>query len=63
MTKVGRSYRFTPHAFIDSEKERSGPYQLEKAVTGRVVYVHPQGRYFIAEAKVNGHIIREAFKA
>lgn len=31
-------------------------------MTGRIVYIHPKGRYFTLEAVVHGHTIRESFK-
>ena len=29
---------------------------------GKIVYIHPQRRYFVAEGQVGGRTIREAFQ-
>lgn len=31
-------------------------------VKGRVIYVHPKGRFYVAEGEVGGRTIREAYK-
>ena len=32
-----------------------------RSVTGRIVYIHPARRYYMAEATVGNEIIRECF--
>ena len=32
-----------------------------RSVTGRIVYIHPARRYYMAEAKVGNETIRECF--
>lgn len=32
------------------------------AVKGKIVYIHPRGRYYVAEGQVGGRTIREAFQ-
>lgn len=62
--QVGDSYTWTPMSF---EGEASGTGSRDKrlrrarSVTGRIVYIHPQRRYFLAEAKVGNAVIRECF--
>lgn len=62
--QIGDSYTWTPTAF---EGEASGTDSRDKrlrrarSVTGRIVYIHPQGRYFMAEAKVGNAVLRECF--
>ena len=34
---------------------------LTVVIIGRIVYIHPQRRYFLAEAKVGNAVIRECF--
>lgn len=62
--QIGDSYTWTPAAF---EGEASGSDSRDKrlrrtrSVTGRIVYIHPRRRYFLAEAKVGDAVIRECF--
>ena len=60
--QVGDSFTWTPMAF---EGEASGArdkrLRRTRSVSGRIVYIHPQRRYFLAEAKVGGNLIRECF--
>ena len=41
--------------------ERDKRLRRARSVTGRIVYIHPQRRYFLAEAKVGNAVIRECF--
>ena len=50
MVKVGDKKRFTPEGF-------SGHTQ----VTGTVVWVHPQGRFYTVKVVCNGYTIMESF--
>lgn len=60
--QIGDKFAFWPEAFCD---ERSGELPGQKAqtrqLTGRVIYIHPERRYFTVEAMVNGQAIRESF--
>lgn len=60
--QIGDKYRFTPEAF---GAERSGTLPgkrpLPREVTGTVVYIHPQRRFFTVAVEIHGHIIRESF--
>lgn len=60
--QIGDSYTWTPEAF-EGEASGSRDKRLRRArsVTGRIVYIHPQRRYFLAEAKVGNAVIRECF--
>lgn len=63
MVKLGDKITFKPSGFnslssvIDpvTGKERSGE------VTGKVVYVHPAGRYYTVEVEEDGRTYRESF--
>lgn len=63
--QVGDSYTWTPTAF---EGETSGTDSRDKrlrrarSVTGQIVYIHSQRRYFLAEAKVGSSLVRECFQ-
>ena len=60
--QVGDSYTWTPTAFEgEASGERDKRLRRTRSVTGRIVYIHPQRRYFMAEAKVGNAVIRECF--
>lgn len=60
--QVGDSYTWTPMAFEgEASGERDKCLRRARSVTGRIVYIHPQRRYFLAEAKVGNAMIRECF--
>lgn len=60
--QVGDSYTWTPMAFEgETSGERGKRLRRTRSVTGRIVYIHPQRRYFLAEAKVGSHLLRECF--
>lgn len=59
--KVGDPVLFMPDCWVhgqgsESVLEHSGP------VRGKVVYIYPKGRYYVAEGQVGGRTIREAFQ-
>ena len=39
----------------------SGDYRRQVFITGKVIYVHPKGRFFVIEAQLPGGKVREAF--
>ena len=60
--QVGDSYTWTPMAFEgEASGERDKRLRRARSVTGRIVYIHPQRRYFLAAAKVGNTVIRECF--
>ena len=59
---LGERYTFAPSAFEEVRRKDSRPVFIPRVVTGKVIYIHPRRRYFVAEAQVNGCAIREAFK-
>ena len=60
--QVGDSYTWTPMAFEgEASGERDKRLRRARSVTGRIVYIHPQRRYFMVEAKVCSHLLRECF--
>ena len=54
---IGSEYRFTPSGFTEEKDSKSRGMTL----LGRVVYIHPQRRYFTVEAVLHGIAIRESF--
>lgn len=59
--RVGDPITFLPDCWVhgqgsESILERTG------AVKGKIVYIHPHRRYFVAEGQVGGRTIREAFQ-
>ena len=63
MVKIGDKKVFVPAAFNGQIKVKNPVTgkPCEKSVAGRVVYIHPTGRYYTVEAKIEGHTIRESF--
>lgn len=62
--QLGDSYTWKSAAW---EGETAGRPQgkkkaIPRSVTGRIVYIHPRGRYFTAAAQVPGGQIRESFQ-
>ena len=58
--KPGQAYAWMPSMFVDFE----GPVRRDVAMTlsGRVIYVNEEHRYYTVEAPCNGHTLRESFK-
>ncbi len=60
--RIREKITWTPSAF---EQEVSGQRENKmrklRSVTGRIVYIHPARRYYMAEATVGNEIIRECF--
>lgn len=60
---VGDSYGFTPAAFYDFDANRAAVLQsCAGKISGTVVQIHEEHRWFRVEAEVNGARIRECFK-
>lgn len=56
--KIGQKVRRMPLSLtqtVDNGKQEHRP------MTGKVVYIHPQGRYHIVEFEVCGGTVRECF--
>ena len=63
MVKIGDKKEFVPAAFNGQIKVKDPATGKEcaKSVVGRVVYIHPTGRYYTVEAETEGRMIRESF--
>ena len=60
--RVGDKLTWTPSGFDhEVSGERADRQRKLRSVTGRIVYIHPAGRYYLAEARVGGAVIRECF--
>ena len=60
--RIGEKITWTPSAFEhELSGERANKMRKLRSVTGRIVYIHPARRYYMAEAKVGNEIIRECF--
>ena len=53
--KIGDTKTFMPEAFSVGL-----PDACPKAVTGRVVWIHPKGRFCLVEVEAHGHTWRQA---
>ena len=63
MVKVGDKKQFIPSEFSTTMKIKDPETgkEVTKAVVGRVVYVHPTGRFYTVEATVGGRTFCESF--
>ena len=60
--RIGEKITWTPSAFEhELSGERADRMRKLRSVTGRIVYIHPARRYYMAEASVGSEIIRERF--
>ena len=65
--QIGDPYPFTPTAFEgeaeakQDKKSKQKPYIKPRKLTGRVIFIHPAGRYFTVEARCGLGYIRESF--
>lgn len=59
MVKIGDPITFKPDAFVAVQQAGRGGTKTPVRVTGRVAWIHPQKRFLVAEATVNGVVIRE----
>ena len=60
--RKGQKITWTPSAFErELSGERANRQRKLRSVTGRIVYIHPARRYYMAEAKVGNETIRECF--
>lgn len=62
--RVGDKYIWTPTAWTGevSATARGGKQIISRSITGRIIYIHPERRYFTVEAAVQGGTIRESIK-
>ena len=60
--RIGEKITWTPAACEhELSGERANKMRKLRSVTGRIVYLHPARRYYMAEAKVGNETIRECF--
>lgn len=57
MIKLGAKVTFIPDAFTRIENA-----DIPVEITGRIVYINREHRYFRVEAEVNGYLLHECFK-
>lgn len=60
--KIGDPYTWTPECFFGQVRGTLGGREIARKAHGRVVYINHRHRFFLAEAQLNGHTIRECFK-
>ena len=58
---VGDPISFVPDAWVHGQGAET-VLRRTAHVKGRVIYVHPKGRFYVAEGEVGGRTIREAYK-
>ena len=57
--RIGDAVRFTPSGW-EGKTEFANGMACPASVTGRVIYVHPRGRFCTAEARIGGETLRES---
>lgn len=59
---VGDKLTWTPSGFDhEVSGQRADKVRKLRSVTGVIAYIHPAGRFYLAEAQVGGNVIRECF--
>lgn len=59
---IGDKLTWTPSGFEHRiGGQRADRVHSLRTVTGRIVYIHPARRFYLAEAQVGGAVIRECF--
>lgn len=61
MVKVGDKHSFVPSEFATEKTKFGNGMKIPTRITGKVVWIHPKGRFFLVEAFVHGIRIRETF--
>lgn len=63
MVKIGDKKTFKPSGFSSQigVKDPATGQTRSRKVTGKVVYVHPAGRYYTVEVEEDGRKYRESF--
>lgn len=56
--KLGQKVMRVPETFIDTGEDKK---KTKRPIVGRVVYIHPQGRYHTVEFELGGGTVRESF--
>lgn len=56
--RIGQKVARQPETITEREGSRYAPL---KTLSGRVVYIHPRGRYHTVEFRLRGGTIRESF--
>lgn len=59
--RIGESYTFVPSGFT-GERRYLTEEDSNRALVGKIAYIHPKRRFFMVEAQIQGHTIRECFK-
>ena len=60
--RVGDKLTWTPSGFDhEVSGQRADKQRKLRCVTGRIVYIHPAGRYYLAEAHGGGAGLRGGF--
>ena len=60
--KVGDKFTWIPSEFLTERTKFGNGMTIPINVKGRVAWIHPRKRFFLAEGLCNGTLIRECFK-
>ena len=59
--QVGDKFTWVPSEWLTEKTKYANGQSIPNHVKGRVVWIHPKKRFFLAEGEVNGTVIRETF--
>ena len=59
--KVGDKFTFTPSEWSTDKTRYASGMTIPIHVKGKVVWIHPKKRFFLAEGQVHGVTVRETF--
>ena len=59
---IGDELQLIPKTFYNTENVDGTNHYPKKPLPGKVTYIHPKGRFIIAEFKLGGGTVKESFK-
>ena len=57
--KIGQKVQRFPETIFEREGTRNAP---KRSMTGKVVYIHPKGRFHVVEFELRGGKVQENFQ-
>lgn len=59
--KVGDKFTWIPSEFLTERTKFGNGMTIPTHVTGKITWIHPKRRFFLAEGLCNGVLVRETF--
>lgn len=57
--RIGQKVQRYPETIYEHDSKKNAP---KRPMTGRVVYIHPKGRFHIVEFELRGGRVQESFQ-